>query len=201
MNIRNIFFSVLCISSLSTPLFSKNFDLVINSTDIQYIKKAKDYKKIISRVKNYRLFFDKTKELSDIKKVTRVNNFFNKYKYINDDKNYSKNDYWASRKEFILKGGGDCEDYAIAKYYTLLELGIDEGNISLSSALYKNKGHMVVLYKRNNTNYVLDNNNLLLLPIYKRTKIKLLRKIKVIKKNKRIYRVDNIYNKVKYNKI
>lgn len=31
---------------------------------------------------------------------------------------------WKTPKEFLIDGEGVCEDFAIAKYFTLLELGI-----------------------------------------------------------------------------
>ncbi|KAB7883030.1 transglutaminase-like cysteine peptidase [Poseidonibacter ostreae] len=111
---------------------------------------------------------------SEIKKLNRVNSYFNKFKYKTDIENYAKNDYWATRKEFIFKGAGDCEDYAIAIYTTLLELGIDKKNISLYFSRYKKKFHLVILYKKNNVSYALDNTNYRILPISKRPNLKIL---------------------------
>lgn len=53
----------------------------------------------------------------------KVNNFFNKFPYKSDIKQYSHKEYWASPKEFLLNNGGDCEDYVLAKYELLKELG------------------------------------------------------------------------------
>jgi amino acid transporter len=43
-------------------------------------------------------------------------------------------DYWMTPKEFFIKGFGDCEDYAIAKYFTLLELGVKKESLYLAVA-------------------------------------------------------------------
>jgi predicted transglutaminase-like cysteine proteinase len=43
--------------------------------------------------------------------VENVNNFFNDFTYISDQELYGKSDYWASPKEFVLNGGGDCKSY------------------------------------------------------------------------------------------
>jgi len=181
---------LLIIISLSSFLYSKEYmpakidrikkDVVkINHNDIQYIKQSKDKNKIIQRLKNYTQLIKSTKNISNIKKIIRVNNYFNEYKYEEDINNYSQEDYWATRKEFIIKGSGDCEDYAIAKFITLLELGIPKKSISLHFASYENKFHLVVLYKQNNISYVLDNTNKLVLSIDKRQNIKLLQKINI----------------------
>lgn len=42
--------------------------------------------------------------------------------YADDPVVYGVSDYWASPGEF-LKGRADCEDYAIVKYFSLLQLG------------------------------------------------------------------------------
>ncbi|MBT5110118.1 MAG: hypothetical protein HOM25_15680 [Rhodospirillaceae bacterium] len=53
-----------------------------------------------------------------------VNAYMNKRRYIVDPKNYGKRDYWATPKQFFNKNG-DCEDYAISKYISLLHAGYD----------------------------------------------------------------------------
>ena len=60
------------------------------------------------------------KKMSQIK---AVNNFMNKSRYIQDNKNWGKKDYWASPGEFLAKFG-DCEDFSIAKYMALKYLGM-----------------------------------------------------------------------------
>ena len=51
-----------------------------------------------------------------------VNDYANKAPYITDPVNWRISDYWASPLEFLTKNG-DCEDYAIAKYFSLRRLG------------------------------------------------------------------------------
>lgn len=62
--------------------------------------------------------------LSPEDKINAINEVFNRRAYISDRSNWGNSDYWASPQEFLKKGGGDCEDYAIAKYLALRELGI-----------------------------------------------------------------------------
>lgn len=46
-----------------------------------------------------------------------VNTFINSFEY--QDYEHGFADYWKDPGEFYTEGGGDCEDYAIAKYYAL----------------------------------------------------------------------------------
>ena len=52
-----------------------------------------------------------------------MNRFFNNIRFRSDQKTWGKEDYWALPREFLNRGIGDCEDYAIAKYITLRRLG------------------------------------------------------------------------------
>jgi len=62
------------------------------------------------------------KNLSAKEQLRRVNDIMNDRRYILDRVNWGMEDYWQTVFEFIRKNG-DCEDYAIAKYLTLRELG------------------------------------------------------------------------------
>jgi predicted transglutaminase-like cysteine proteinase len=57
-------------------------------------------------------------------------------------------DYWATPIESLWKGAGDCEDYAIAKYFSLRRLGVpsDKLRITYVKALQQNRAHMVLTY-------------------------------------------------------
>ena len=45
---------------------------------------------------------------------------------MSDEKLWGQSDYWASRMESIGQNAGDCEDYVIAKFFTLIDLGIPQ---------------------------------------------------------------------------
>ena len=59
-----------------------------------------------------------------------VNKFFNAMKYISDQDNYGVADYWNTPYELMARGG-DCEDYAIAKYISLKRLGVAETDMRI----------------------------------------------------------------------
>lgn len=65
-------------------------------------------------------------------KIKRVNDFFNRrVKFDDDQAIWSQSDYWATPMETLGKGSGDCEDFAIAKYFTLLVLGVPNETLRL----------------------------------------------------------------------
>jgi len=122
-----------------------------------------------------------------IKQLNFVNSWLNRIKYQSDKKVYGVSDYWATLYEFVGKGKGDCEDYTIAKYYTLKELGFDINRLKFTYVVYKSRrgkkiSHMVLSYlkvakpKTKDDILILDNTNHKILPASKRTNI-----IKVIK--------------------
>lgn len=62
--------------------------------------------------------------------IETVNEFFNKLHYTSDAINWKRKDFWATPVEF-LERGGDCEDYAIAKYFTLERLGVSSKDMRI----------------------------------------------------------------------
>ncbi|WP_421201304.1 transglutaminase-like cysteine peptidase [Aeromonas enteropelogenes] len=109
---------------------------------------------------------------TDQQKLELVNNYFNNLTYSDDPKLWGMEDYWANPLEFIGARGGDCEDYSISKYYTLMELGVAEGKLRLAyvKAVRYNQFHMVTLYfpTPKSDPLVLDNINSRILPGSKR---------------------------------
>ena len=54
-----------------------------------------------------------------------VNDFFNRrIRWVEDIRVWGEEDFWATPLEALGKGQGDCEDYSIAKYITLKQLGV-----------------------------------------------------------------------------
>lgn len=103
----------------------------------------------------------------DMKKLEKVNDFFNDISYSSDKDIYGVTDYWATPFEFLAHGEGDCEDYAIAKYFLLKHLGISANKMFITYVNVSgyNQAHMVLTYFDNPTSepYILDNFNTQLL--------------------------------------
>lgn len=82
-------------------------------------------------------------------KLRAVNHFFNnQVNYVSDDEHWGQKDYWATPYESLTTHGADCEDFVIAKYYTLKELGVavEKMRITYVKALRINQAHMVLTY-------------------------------------------------------
>ncbi|MCB1868699.1 MAG: transglutaminase-like cysteine peptidase [Gammaproteobacteria bacterium] len=81
-------------------------------------------------------------------KLLLVNDFFNRLKFSTDLKLWGKEDYWATPVEAMGIGGADCEDYSIAKYFTLRELGVQDDKLRIMyvKAVSLNQAHMVLAY-------------------------------------------------------
>jgi len=86
---------------------------------------------------------------TDREKLEKVNHFFNgKIVFVNDIDLWGVKDYWATPIEFLCKKAGDCEDFAIAKYFTLKAMGMPEDRINISyvKAIQYGIAHMVLTY-------------------------------------------------------
>ncbi len=109
---------------------------------------------------------------SERNKLERVNRFFNALTFVDDAIHWQTTDYWATPIEFLASQGGDCEDFAIAKYFSLMELGITEEKLALTyvKALRLNQAHMVLTYYSTPgaEPLILDNLNAAILPASKR---------------------------------
>ncbi|WP_298831218.1 transglutaminase-like cysteine peptidase [uncultured Piscinibacter sp.] len=61
-----------------------------------------------------------------------VNDFYNRPVVFTDDvAAWGVDDHWASPLETLEKGQGDCEDYAIAKYFSLMAAGVPAAKLRL----------------------------------------------------------------------
>lgn len=64
--------------------------------------------------------------------LRQVNDFFNRRVRFGEDQGiWGQSDYWATPMETLGRGAGDCEDFAIAKYFTLLLLSIPDEKMRL----------------------------------------------------------------------
>lgn len=124
-------------------------------------KKYGEYAK--RRVVGWQKFIkeNQNKNLSEKEKLKLVNNFFNIYEFVPDNIHWMQEDYWATPLEFVVSGGGDCEDFAIVKYFTLIALKVPEEKLLITyvKALRLNQAHMVLTYYEtpNSMPLVLDN--------------------------------------------
>ncbi len=128
-----------------TDMFDK-FDAALNTASGQ--EKMQDFLRQLSVYRG--------QSLDDM--ATGVNALLNQVRYVSDNTNYGKSDYWATPIEFLMRGG-DCEDYAIAKYTALRILGVPEERMRLMilQDMQKNIPHAVLVVYTDNGAMILDN--------------------------------------------
>lgn len=182
-----------------TLLNAKSIQL--SKEDLKKIDNHPYSKAIKLRLLKYIELKKKIKNMDLIRQLNHVNSFYNKILPVHDATKYHVDDHWATPKEFLIEGRGDCEDYAISKYFTLKENGISSNKLFLS--VVKVKGatnyHMVLTYLENKDSIalVLDNLSFKVLPFDKRSDLE----PKFIFNEKEAFLLKNkkIYKKVKIN--
>lgn len=115
-------------------------------------------------------------KLDKPQKMVYLNNYLNDMMSEYDGVIQNRPDYWATPKEFLKIGRGDCEDYAIIKYYSLQTLGYKESQLyfGVVKELYSGVGHMVLLYYPHSQSepFVLDNLSFRILKFHERVDLK-----------------------------
>ena len=105
---------------------------------------------------------------SELVKLRKINDFINRTITFEDDiAIWNQSDYWATPLETIGQGRGDCEDFAIIKYYSLKDAGVPLAKLRLVYVKARLNGpngpymqaHMVLAYypTPNGEPLVLDN--------------------------------------------
>ena len=132
----------------SVPLLA---ELLISEALLQRIENEYD-SEARQRVEAWQILMQENKDLSEREKLAVVNDFFNSnVMFVDDILLWDKEDYWATPIEMLSLGAGDCEDYSIAKYFTLKQLGVDEDKLRITyvKAIDLNQAHMVLTYFEN----------------------------------------------------
>ena len=151
---------------LTTTLYLLIGQTLHNISQENFEKIEKKYgEKAAKRVIVWDNMIESIKNEKEVVKLKTINDFFNQITYMSDEKVWKKKDYWASPFEFLGVGAGDCEDYAIAKYFALRAVGIEDEKLKITYVKLKSKNknfeeaHMVLNYyhKPTSTPVVLDN--------------------------------------------
>lgn len=105
----------------------------------------------VNLLKDWRAEVGRASGLPEREKLHRINDFFNRNIIFDDDINvWGQTDYWATPLETLGRGRGDCEDFSIAKYYSLKLAGVPVGRMRLIYVKAKLRGtlvaHMVLAY-------------------------------------------------------
>lgn len=92
--------------------------------------------------------------------IREINIWINKIPYVDDMSNYGVPDFWQTPDEFFAKGG-DCEDYAVAKYTALRELHVPASDmfIVVGRFVTRNISHALLSVRDEDKIYYLCNEN------------------------------------------
>ena len=90
----------------------------------------------------------KSSQLAETELLREVNRTLNAIRFVDDPTHWGEEDYWATPAESVGSNGGDCEDFSIAKYFLLKELGIPIAKLRMTyvKATKLNQPHMVLAY-------------------------------------------------------
>lgn len=137
-----IFFSVIC---AAVPVITGEFTLdekTLESAEKEYGEDAR------TRLVAWQNLIREDAGSSELELLAKTNEFMNRMDFVSDVDHWNKTDYWATPIEFLGSDGGDCEDFALAKYFTLVALGVPEEKLNLTyvKALRLNQHHMVLTY-------------------------------------------------------
>ena len=137
---------------LACALFARAIDLRQMRATIDALQSPE----ATTRYLSWRALIDELQRVpSEPTRLQRVNEFFNRTIHYSDDMTvWHQEDYWATPIEMLGVGAGDCEDYAIGKYFTLLELGVPVKKLRMTYVLatvggrysHTTVAHMVLVY-------------------------------------------------------
>ncbi len=104
--------------------------------------------------------------------LTLTNDYFNQVRWLSDLEHWGQEDYWATPIETLASNAGDCEDFSIGKYFSLLEEKFDPEKLRITyvKSLTYDQAHMVLAYYETPESepLILDNINKTVLPASQR---------------------------------
>lgn len=102
-----------------------------------------------TRLTSWLSLLDNPSQDDERAQLERVNHFINRsVSFVSDQQAWGADDYWATPAQTLSLGKGDCEDFAIAKYFSLVRMGVPSEKLRLTfvKALKQNQAHMVLAY-------------------------------------------------------
>ncbi|MDQ1267742.1 MAG: hypothetical protein QG560_385 [Campylobacterota bacterium] len=150
-----------------------------------------------NRIVDYSKTLETLKKIPQDEQLLRVNFYLNQLPFKPDIINNNNSDQWGTPKEFLACGYGDCEDYAIIKYFTLLKLGFEKEKlfITTSHEKYSAQAHMVLSYfkSKNEPPLILDSISYKVLDLGKRVDLE----AKIFINENGSYKIDGENNLIK----
>ncbi len=144
-----------------SQLLARRFELVLQRHLTTVQKAATDCaagERGACRLQDWQEFLTETANEDEAEQLYRVNRYMNHYSYRSDQRNWQLPDFWATPEQ-LFDRGGDCEDFAIAKYLSLRALGFpaERMRVAVVYDRKKHEDHAVLLVSTATETLVLDN--------------------------------------------
>lgn len=156
--------ALLGLGAAQATAFTYQAYLLTVRADLQQRMEARFGSKAGHRISELAGTLDAAGHISDeAARVERINQIMNRARYVTDAVQWQSEDYWATPVEFTAVAAGDCEDYALAKYFALRELGMSADKLRITYVRLLRQGrlenHMVLAYypQAGDEPWVLDN--------------------------------------------
>jgi predicted transglutaminase-like cysteine proteinase len=98
------------------------------------------------------------RQLSPSARLQAVNRFFNRIPYRSDSAANGGSERWATPIEFLRENAGDCEDYAIGKFFSLRLLGFADRDLRIVAVFdrVQRAGHAILSVTLDGRRHILD---------------------------------------------
>lgn len=149
--------------------------LAVQVPELRLLAKERYGDKAVATVASWETLIANSQDVDNQTKLNSVNDFFNEnIIWLRDEEAWDATDYWATPLETMGRAVGDCEDFTIAKYATLLLMGLPPQSLRLVYVKAKRNGltqaHMVLAWYENPlaTPLILDNIDFVIRPATER---------------------------------
>jgi predicted transglutaminase-like cysteine proteinase len=157
---RQSFFRSVELASVNTEPFTKWHDALARTSREVAEEQGRDCgnEGAGCRYRQLDAFLDTLRHKGHRQQLAAVNAYMNARPYVTDAENWGRKDYWATPAEFLTRSG-DCEDYAIAKFFALKRLGWNADALRLAAVkdLDQGAGHAVLIVFEGGKSWLLDN--------------------------------------------
>lgn len=145
---------LILLTSASLSSCSSMADDVIAFERVTQLAQVKHGDKAVSVIKNWESALNRVLPKPEVRRLQEINDYFNMYLSFQADQTvWGVRDYWATPLEALLRGSADCEDYAIAKYFSLKYVGVDPSRLRMTYVRARTgvgatglQAHMVLAY-------------------------------------------------------
>lgn len=125
--------------SLTMALISfANAASMVEERMMQWKRNQVEWTKVVAQKRNFLAIGD----------LRSLNEFWNSIPFESDLSHWGVPDYWATPTELLRSNGGDAEDFALAKYFSLRKAGIPAKQLKMVYVRSRliSKPHMVMAY-------------------------------------------------------